>query len=138
MPVFTLSFMTVKTVHPQFFPESKVYDSVKSGRERPCHSEVRFKLFCIHQVLRLDVTHHLPIQVVGIGRSKKRPLESDEPVQKKAKKVQEKEGRSDSLMSGDAGESWGEKSSFSGVIALILYFPKSRGGYWRVVPFFPL
>ncbi|GAB5567002.1 DNA mismatch repair protein Msh3 isoform X5 [Prionailurus iriomotensis] len=39
--------------------------------------------------------------VVEIGRSKKRPLENDGPVQKKAKKVQEKEGGSDSVMSGN-------------------------------------
>nr|XP_060485153.1 DNA mismatch repair protein Msh3-like isoform X2 [Panthera onca] len=79
----------------------------------------------------------LPPHVVEIGRSKKRPLENDGPVQKKAKKVQEKEGRSDSVTSGNVGESWGEESSFSGVMTLTLYSPKSRGGYWRVVPFFP-
>ncbi|XP_047714726.1 DNA mismatch repair protein Msh3 isoform X6 [Prionailurus viverrinus] len=48
----------------------------------------------------------LPLQlpphvVVEIGRSKKRPLENDGPFQKKAKKVQEKEGGSDSVMSGN-------------------------------------
>uniref|UniRef100_A0A8C9CUK2 DNA mismatch repair protein MSH3 n=1 Tax=Panthera leo TaxID=9689 RepID=A0A8C9CUK2_PANLE len=42
-----------------------------------------------------------PHVVVEIGRSKKRPLENDGPVQKKAKKVQEKEGRSDSVTSGN-------------------------------------
>ncbi|VFV25712.1 dna mismatch repair protein msh3 [Lynx pardinus] len=42
-----------------------------------------------------------PHVVVEIGRSKKRPLENDGPVQKKAKKVQEKEGGSDSVMSGN-------------------------------------
>ncbi|XP_047714705.1 DNA mismatch repair protein Msh3 isoform X3 [Prionailurus viverrinus] len=41
------------------------------------------------------------ILVVEIGRSKKRPLENDGPFQKKAKKVQEKEGGSDSVMSGN-------------------------------------
>jgi len=40
--------------------------------------------------------------VAEIGSSKKRPLESDGPVKKKAKKVQEKEGRSDSMMFGNA------------------------------------
>ncbi|XP_030874958.1 DNA mismatch repair protein Msh3 isoform X2 [Leptonychotes weddellii] len=45
----------------------------------------------------------LPPRVVAeIGSSKKRPLESDGPVKKKAKKVQEKEGRSDSMMFGNA------------------------------------
>uniref|UniRef100_A0A7N5JP88 DNA mismatch repair protein MSH3 n=1 Tax=Ailuropoda melanoleuca TaxID=9646 RepID=A0A7N5JP88_AILME len=45
----------------------------------------------------------LPPHVVAeIGSNKKRPLESDGPVQKKAKKVQEKEGRSDSIMSGNS------------------------------------
>ncbi|XP_047714696.1 DNA mismatch repair protein Msh3 isoform X2 [Prionailurus viverrinus] len=43
----------------------------------------------------------LPPHVVEIGRSKKRPLENDGPFQKKAKKVQEKEGGSDSVMSGN-------------------------------------
>ncbi|XP_074184883.1 DNA mismatch repair protein Msh3 [Rhinolophus sinicus] len=43
----------------------------------------------------------LPPHVVAeIDRSKKRPLENDGPVKKKAKKVQEKEGRSDSAKSG--------------------------------------
>ncbi|XP_049563693.1 DNA mismatch repair protein Msh3 [Orcinus orca] len=40
--------------------------------------------------------------VAEIDRSKKRPLESDGPVKKKAKKVQEKEEGSDSVMSGNA------------------------------------
>ncbi|XP_059949087.1 DNA mismatch repair protein Msh3 isoform X2 [Mesoplodon densirostris] len=39
--------------------------------------------------------------VAEIDRSKKRPLESDGPVKKKAKKVQEKEEGSDSVMSGN-------------------------------------
>nr|XP_058916636.1 DNA mismatch repair protein Msh3 isoform X5 [Kogia breviceps] len=44
----------------------------------------------------------LPPHVVAeIDRSKKRPLESDGPVKKKAKKVQEKEEGSDSVMSGN-------------------------------------
>ncbi|XP_036703139.1 DNA mismatch repair protein Msh3 isoform X1 [Balaenoptera musculus] len=44
----------------------------------------------------------LPPHVVAeIDRSKKRPLESDGPVKKKAKKVQEKEKGSDSVMSGN-------------------------------------
>ncbi|XP_027970342.1 DNA mismatch repair protein Msh3 isoform X4 [Eumetopias jubatus] len=44
----------------------------------------------------------LPPRVVAeIDSSKKRPLESDGPVQKKAKKVQAKEGRSDSMMFGN-------------------------------------
>nr|XP_025717369.1 DNA mismatch repair protein Msh3-like isoform X1 [Callorhinus ursinus] len=46
-----------------------------------------------------------PRVVAEIDSSKKRPLESDGPVQKKAKKVQEKEGRSDSMMFGNPGES---------------------------------
>ncbi|VCW78705.1 unnamed protein product [Gulo gulo] len=51
----------------------------------------------------------LPPHVVAeIGSSKKRPLESDEPVQKKAKKVQEKEGRCDSIKFGSTGESYGD------------------------------
>uniref|UniRef100_A0A8D2A4N2 DNA mismatch repair protein MSH3 n=1 Tax=Sus scrofa TaxID=9823 RepID=A0A8D2A4N2_PIG len=41
----------------------------------------------------------LPSHAADIDRSKKRPLENDEPVKKKAKKAQEKEGRSDSVMS---------------------------------------
>ncbi|XP_061045387.1 DNA mismatch repair protein Msh3 isoform X3 [Eubalaena glacialis] len=41
----------------------------------------------------------LPPHVAEIDRSKKRPLESDGPVKKKAKKVQEKEEGSDSVMS---------------------------------------
>ncbi|XP_044930321.1 LOW QUALITY PROTEIN: DNA mismatch repair protein Msh3 [Mustela putorius furo] len=46
---------------------------------------------------------HLPPHVVAeVGSSKKRPLESDGPVQKKAKKVQEKEGGSDSIKFGNA------------------------------------
>nr|XP_031530349.1 DNA mismatch repair protein Msh3 isoform X6 [Vicugna pacos] len=40
-----------------------------------------------------------PQVVAEVDRSKKRPLESDGPVKKKAKKVHEKEGGSDSLMS---------------------------------------
>ncbi|XP_032703405.1 DNA mismatch repair protein Msh3 isoform X2 [Lontra canadensis] len=45
----------------------------------------------------------LPPHVVAeVGSGKKRPLESDGPVQKKAKKVQEKEGRSDSIKFGNA------------------------------------
>ncbi|XP_024611466.1 DNA mismatch repair protein Msh3 isoform X2 [Neophocaena asiaeorientalis asiaeorientalis] len=40
--------------------------------------------------------------VAEIERSKKRPLESDGPVKKKAKKVQEKEEGSDSVMPGNA------------------------------------
>ncbi|XP_059772648.1 DNA mismatch repair protein Msh3 isoform X2 [Balaenoptera ricei] len=43
----------------------------------------------------------LPPHVAEIDRSKKRPLESDGPVKKKAKKVQEKEKGSDSVMSGN-------------------------------------
>ncbi|XP_068391686.1 DNA mismatch repair protein Msh3 isoform X2 [Eschrichtius robustus] len=43
----------------------------------------------------------LPPHVAEIDRSKKRPLESDGPVKKKAKKVQEKEEGSDSVMSGN-------------------------------------
>lgn len=41
----------------------------------------------------------MPSHAADIDRSKKRPLENDEPVKKKAKKAQEKEGRSDSVMS---------------------------------------
>uniref|UniRef100_A0A8C9B4R7 DNA mismatch repair protein MSH3 n=1 Tax=Phocoena sinus TaxID=42100 RepID=A0A8C9B4R7_PHOSS len=44
----------------------------------------------------------LPPHVAEIDRSKKRPLESDGPVKKKAKKVQEKEEGSDSVMPGNA------------------------------------
>nr|XP_031303217.1 DNA mismatch repair protein Msh3 isoform X6 [Camelus dromedarius] len=40
-----------------------------------------------------------PQVVAEVDRSKKRPLESDGPVKKKAKKVHQKEGGSDSLMS---------------------------------------
>uniref|UniRef100_A0A2K6FT88 DNA mismatch repair protein MSH3 n=1 Tax=Propithecus coquereli TaxID=379532 RepID=A0A2K6FT88_PROCO len=42
----------------------------------------------------------LPHVAAEIDRSKKRPLENDGPVKKKAKKVQEKEGGSDLVMSG--------------------------------------
>uniref|UniRef100_M3YBC5 DNA mismatch repair protein Msh3 n=1 Tax=Mustela putorius furo TaxID=9669 RepID=M3YBC5_MUSPF len=67
---------------------------------------------------------HLPPHVVAeVGSSKKRPLESDGPVQKKAKKVQEKEGGSDSIKFGNAGESYGHDCSFSLVVAQILYSP---------------
>ncbi|KAL2779502.1 DNA mismatch repair protein Msh3 [Daubentonia madagascariensis] len=41
-----------------------------------------------------------PHVAIEIDRSKKRPLENDGPVKKKAKKVQEKEGGSDLVMSG--------------------------------------
>ncbi|KAK2499926.1 hypothetical protein MC885_017294, partial [Smutsia gigantea] len=41
------------------------------------------------------------LTVAEIDRSKKRPLENDGPVNKKAKKVQEKEGGSDSVKSGN-------------------------------------
>ncbi|XP_077722647.1 DNA mismatch repair protein Msh3 isoform X1 [Canis aureus] len=44
----------------------------------------------------------LPPQVAEVGSSKKRPLESDGTVQKKAKKVQGKEGRSDLVISGNS------------------------------------
>ncbi|XP_057596264.1 DNA mismatch repair protein Msh3 isoform X1 [Hippopotamus amphibius kiboko] len=43
----------------------------------------------------------LPPHAAEIDRSKERPLESDGPVKKKAKKVQEKEDRSDSVMFGN-------------------------------------
>uniref|UniRef100_A0A8D2CSS3 DNA mismatch repair protein MSH3 n=1 Tax=Sciurus vulgaris TaxID=55149 RepID=A0A8D2CSS3_SCIVU len=47
--------------------------------------------------------HQLPPLVPAeINRGKKRPLEKDGPVKKKAKKVQEKEERSDLVMSGES------------------------------------
>ena len=59
-----------------------------------------------------------------------------DPVKKKARKVQEKEEESDSLMSGNSGEFWGSFSSFSQFMALIfLCSPEGGGGYRRIGPF---
>ncbi|KAJ8781859.1 hypothetical protein J1605_010607 [Eschrichtius robustus] len=63
--------------------------------------------------LASTLSPQLPPHVVAeIDRSKKRPLESDGPVKKKAKKVQEKEEGSDSVMSGNPG-STGEGSFYT-------------------------
>ncbi|XP_055285293.1 DNA mismatch repair protein Msh3 isoform X3 [Moschus berezovskii] len=52
---------------------------------------------------RLSEFHFtLPLEVAEMDRSKKRALESDGPVKKKARKVQEKEEGSDSVMSGNS------------------------------------
>ena len=83
------------------------------------------------------MTHPFLTQIAEIDRSKKKALESDGPVKKKARKVQEKEEGSDSVMSGNSGEFWGSFSSFSQIMALIfLCSPKGRGGYRRTGPFF--
>uniref|UniRef100_A0AAA9T9Z7 DNA mismatch repair protein n=1 Tax=Bos taurus TaxID=9913 RepID=A0AAA9T9Z7_BOVIN len=49
-----------------------------------------------------DFHFTLTFEVTEIDRSKKKALESDGPVKKKARKVQEKEEESDSLMSGNS------------------------------------
>ena len=80
--------------------------------------------------------HPFLTKVTEIDRSKKKALESDGPVKKKARKVQEKEEESDSVMSGNSGEFWGSFSSFSQVMALIfLCSPEGGGGYRRIGPF---
>lgn len=50
------------------------------------------------------MTHPFLTQVAEIDRRKKRALENDGPVKKKARNVQEKEEGSDSVMSGNSGE----------------------------------
>lgn len=74
-----------------------------------------------------------------IDRSTKRPLEDDGPVKKKAKKVQEKEGQSDSVTPRNLGEFSGNDffiltSHGSDIIALSTEQRRQFGEFCHLFP----